>query len=331
MKNIFFLSALFFCVQQLSPSPFFFDEYTANSAITWQPNGGRFGDNLLSYAKAKWLSSITGIPLLYIPFNYSNELMLSDYETMYTQQISEQFSTHLHLAKISKDTLSIDSNTLYICHWKTGIPIDWFNMEFIEELKKTIAPRDAIEKIIIPNGYISIAVHVRNGGTFASDNEQEKDRCPLRFVPDEFFIDQIQRIADMFPEKNLYVYIFTDHAKPKKLMKKFKNELNNPLITFDCRIEGNSHAANVLEDFFSMMEFDCLIRPGSHYSRFVQRLGKNKIVIYPESVKEIESGKKIIDVINIKIRPDIHTRWKTKRIKITIATNQKLNHLYSTH
>lgn len=323
MKNIFFLCALFFGVQQINPYSTFFDEYTiANSGITWQPNGGRFGDNLLSYAKAKWLSYITGIPLLYMSFNYCDELMLREYETMYTKKISKQFSTQVHLSKISDDTLSMNSNTLYICHWKTGITVDWFDMEFIEELKKTIAPRNIIEKVTIPDGYISIAVHVRNGGTFTSDNEQEKERCPLRFVPDEFFIDQIQRIANMFPEQKLYVYIFTDHAEPKKLKKKFKNELNNPLITFDCRKKGNSHAANVLEDFFSMMEFDCLIRPGSHYSRFVQRLGKNKIVIYPESVTEIHPGKKIIDVINIKTRPDIYTHWKTKKVKLAKRTKK---------
>ena len=71
-------------------------------------------------------------------------------------------------------------------------------------------------------------------------------------------------------------------------MKKFKAALNNPRISFGCRQEGNAHNAHVLEDFFSMMDFDCLIRPGSHYTRFVQRLGNNKVVIYPESIKEVK-------------------------------------------
>ena len=100
-------------------------------------------------------------------------------------------------------------------------------------------------------------------------------------------------------------------------MKKFKNILNNPRITFGYRENDNCHNANVLEDFFSMMEFDCLIRPGSHYSRFVQRLGKNKVVIYPESIAKNSNGKSVINVITVKTRSGEHDKWKTK--KITIA------------
>jgi hypothetical protein len=288
----------------------------STSAVTWEPNGGRFGDNLLSYSKAKWLSYIHDIPLLYLPFAYSDQLMLHENESMYTEEISQQFSTISHLPDGSKYHLSKNSNTLYVNHWKTDIVIDWFDMTFIEELKKNIAPRQNIEKVATPDGYVTIAAHVRNGGTFVADTAQEKERCPLRFVPDEFFIDQIERITNMFPEDNFYVHIFTDHAEPKVLMKKFKKALNNPRITFGYRQEGNSHKSNVLEDFFSMMDFNCLIRPGSHYSRFVQRLGNNKMVIYPESVKEIAPGKKVINVIKIKTRPDSNTRWKTKKVII---------------
>ena len=89
------------------------------------------------------------------------------------------------------------------------------------------------------------------------------------------------------------------------------------VLVLDTENIDNYHNANVLEDFFSMMDFDCLIRPGSHYSRFVQRLGNNKIVIYPESFKTTHDGKKIINVINIKTRDSSNERWKTK--KITIA------------
>ena len=93
-------------------------------------------------------------------------------------------------------------------------------LSFIEDLKKNIYPRHPLEKVAIPENCISIAVHVRNGGGFVVDTEQEKERCPLRFVPDEFYIDQITRIADMFPEHNLYVHIFTDHLEPYLLKTK---------------------------------------------------------------------------------------------------------------
>jgi hypothetical protein len=205
---------------------------------------------------------------------------------------------------------------LYISHWKTEITIDWYDPTFIQELKQNIAPRYEIEKTIAPNDCISVAAHIRTGGGFVVDTEQERERCPLRFAPDEFFINQIARIAEIFPEQNIYVHIFTDHQNPPVLKQKFEKAINNPRIIFGCRTQDNYHNANVLEDFFSMMDFDCLIRPGSHYSRFVQRLGNNKLVIYPESIRKTADGKSVIDVINIKTRANNTERWKTKKVTI---------------
>ena len=284
------------------------------SAITWKPNGGRLGDNFTSYAKAKYAARMFDLPLLYIPFPYSDELMLHHNEEIYTKEKHQQFRRTVQFFKdLDHYKISKNNNTLYMCRWKTNIVIDWSDRDFLQEMKKNISPCHAIEKVVIPDEMISVAVHVRNGGTFAADTQQEKERCPLRFVPEEFFIEQVDRIASMFPEDNLYVYIFTDHPDPKQLVNKFQLALHNPRITFDCRREGNSHKANVLEDFFSMMEFDCLIRPGSHFTRFVERLGNNTLVIYPESVIEI-NGKKIIDTIKIKRRKNSTQEWKTQTI-----------------
>ena len=323
MKKQFCLFILFFLIAyfptySIQRSHEILNEKTNNtpSAITWEPNGGRFGDNLLSYSKAKWLSYKSNIPLLYLPFKYSDQLMLYEKETMYTPEAAQLFSTIMHLPIGSKMQLLPYNSTLYISHWKTEITIDWYDPTFIKELKQNIAPRYEIEKTIAPNDCISVAAHVRTGGGFIVDNEQERERCPLRFAPDEFFIDQIARIAEMFPEQNLYVHIFTDHQNPLFLKQKFEKALNNPRITFGCRTQDNYHNANVLEDFFSMMDFNCLIRPGSHYSRFVQRLGNNKLVIYPESIRKTADGKSIIDVINIKTRANNTERWKTKKVTI---------------
>jgi hypothetical protein len=320
MKSNFFLFlicciSLSYSQQQLHDKSFSLS-INKSSAITWIPSGGRFGDNLLSYARVKWLSYKYDIPILYLPFPYSDQLMLHEQENIYSLESAQLFSHIIHLPLSSDYHLEKDNNTLYISHWKTDIVIDWFDTIFVEELKKNITPLHALEKIVIPNNCISVAVHVRNGGSFTADNEQEKERCPLRFVPDEFFIAQIKRLAEMFEQKNLYVHIFTDHTEPAELMKKFKEALNEPRITFGYREHNNSHKSNVLEDFFSMMEFDCLIRPGSHFSRFVQRLGKNKVVIYPQSVRKTTDGKSIINIINIKTRANENERWKTKKIVI---------------
>lgn len=293
-----------------------------SSAITWIPSGGRFGDNLLSYARAKWISYKYDIPVIYLPFTYSDQLVLHEQENIYTPESAQLFSTITHLPLSSDYSLQNNSDTLYISHWKTDVVIDWFDTIFVKELKQKIAPLYELNKVIIPDDCISIAVHVRNGGGFVVDTAQEKERCPLRFVPDEFFIAQVQRLTEMFRTENLYVHIFTDHAEPAVLMKKFSDALNNPRVTFGYREQDNSHNANVLEDFFSMMEFDCLVRPGSHFSRFVQRLGKNKVVIYPESVCRNADGTRTIDVINIKTRANEHERWKTKKVYLNCASQK---------
>jgi hypothetical protein len=285
------------------------------SAITWQANGGRLGDNFKSYCNAKWISLKYNIPLLYKPFPYSQDLLMADYETQYTPEQTSSFARTIHLIK-GTDTLQKDKgDTLYVCYWKTNIVIDWNDKDFVAEVKKTIAPRYEIQTITLPENVISVAAHVRHGGTFAADTSEEKERCPLRFVPEEFFVQQIDRIAHMFPEEKLYVFIFTDHPEPSILVKQFEQALDNPRIILDCRKENNHHNKNVLEDFFSMMQFDCLIRPGSHFTRFVQRLGNNKLVIYPESLKEID-GVKIIATIKIKKRKNSNEPWKTQEIVI---------------
>jgi hypothetical protein len=312
MKNIFLL-----CFIASLPFPCMAKPIKEGpSAITWKSNGGRFGDDLLSYSRAKLISLKSGIPLLYLPFPYSDQLLLHENETMYTPDCLEQFSRTMQLRYAPLDVVSKNTNTLYVCRWTTQIVVDWSDPVFLAELKKNICPRYEIEKIAIPDGVVSVAVHVRNGGTFAPDTPQEKERCPLRFVPEEFFMDQVERLAQMFPEDNLYVFIFTDDPEPKKMAKRFKNKINNPRVTFDYRKENNSHKTHVLEDFFSMMDFDCLVRPGSQFTRLVHRLGNNKVVIFPQSIKEIEPGKKVIDTIKIKLRANINGKWKTKLIVI---------------
>lgn len=281
------------------------------SAITYELNGGRFGDNLLSYSRAKWLSYIYGIPLQLYPFPYADQLELYEREPMVC---FEQFNHVVRLPASSNYTLKPNNNTLYINHWHVPVKIDWNEPFFVAELKELISPRYEIEKVTIPQGYISIAVHVRTGGGFGADTPQEQERCPLRFVPDEFFIEQIRRIAFMFPEKALYIYIFTDHKNPSQLAEKYSNALQGLSLVFDYQKNENAHNLNVLEDFFSMMQFDCLIRPGSHFSRFVERLGEAQLVIYPYSYKKV--GKEsIIDVVGIKTRTS--KGWKT--VKEVIA------------
>ncbi|NDD99187.1 hypothetical protein EB008_02690 [bacterium] len=69
--------------------------------------GGRFGDNLLSYLHAKWISYKYNMLLLYKPFPYSDELALSELET----KINDYY--YDHEINIFKRKMVCDSNLRY--------------------------------------------------------------------------------------------------------------------------------------------------------------------------------------------------------------------------
>ena len=282
------------------------------SAVTYELNGGRLGDNLLSYCKAKWLSYTHGIPLINIPFPYSKQLNIHAYGMMRTNDIGEKFDHVVRLSAHKKWHINKYSGTLYIKQWKTPVAIDWYDRKFVNELKKLIAPCGSVTCVTIPSGCISVAIHVRRGGGYVIDKKMMK-HMPNKFAPEHFYVDQIKRILSMYSDKQLYVHIFTDDPKPKKIVSQFKAVITNERITWGYRKKKNRFFANVLEDFFSMMQFDCLIRPGSNFSRFVERLGDHQVVIYPCHAKYSSKKRWIIDKVAIKQKCD--SGWVTKKEK----------------
>ncbi|MFH1832064.1 MAG: hypothetical protein ABH827_04675 [bacterium] len=103
----------------------------------------------------------------------------------------------------------------------------------------------------------------------------------IKCIDDSFYISGIKQISALYPEKQLYVYIFTDDKNPERIAKKYQDQLNNPAIAFDYRRETHDHTMHVLEGFFSMLKFDCLIRSDSSFSLVASKLGYYKYVIYP--------------------------------------------------
>lgn len=305
------MSFLFICSSLL----FIHLNNNAKCGITYKLNGGRFGDNLLSYSKAKWLSYIHGIPFYYHDFPYCDQLQLSVLENKCTQNIANQHKK-IVLPNYQKPFIDPDRDCLYINQWYTKSDLDWNNVEFIAELKKMIAPLYELELITPPVDFLSVALHIRTGGSYVPD-VPEVARCPLRFVPVEFYIEQLRRLYDECEDKKIYVYIFTDHTHPEQLVQQCIDALSDCDITFEYRQAGNSHKSNVLEDFFSMMRFDYLIRPGSHFSRFVERLGDNKVVIFPSHVYKISNNEHVIDEVTIKMRKDSTSKWKKQVIHVS--------------
>jgi hypothetical protein len=200
--------------------------------------------------------------------------------------ISEQlYQGHEHLVTYS--TWILQKTKLPVMAQTMNIPISKDNLVFnAENILRT-------KPVSTPYNYVSSS-HWKETHYSFSDREH-----PTRFPPLQFYIDQIKFLYKNLNNAPLFIHIFTDHPNPQILVDKIKKHIDAPNITYSYRKEGNSHDNNILDDLFAMMEFDCLIRPGSSYSKFAQLLGRHKIIIYPTKTTWIEEKKLLVSEVGI--------------------------------
>jgi hypothetical protein len=150
--------------------------------------GGRLGDMLMMYIKAKWVAFEYKLPLLYKPFDYSDQLAMHVREQHYADHITsgdkKQLITCYDRSDIIQHQTLCKDFTLYQVHYYFHPP-EWghyqakydsqeimawagvlTNTAFRNELKKNIAPRNPIQLQNLPTDKITVAVHIRNGGGF---------------------------------------------------------------------------------------------------------------------------------------------------------------------
>ena len=174
-----------------------------------------------------------------------------------------------------------------------------------------IFPRYPLNLIDPRPNMISVALHFRTGGGYVHDTALMKQCLPLRFPEPIYYIEQLKKLHSLVNNQPLYVHIFTDFPEPAQLKKMLRLHFRKSNIIFSCRESGNQHDANVLEDMFSMMNFDCLIRPISHYSMTASHLNNFKIEMFPRH-GYFENNKFIIDQVDIveKAKWDaVHNKW----------------------
>jgi hypothetical protein len=243
-----------------------------------------------------------------------------------------------HQIQIRSDTSleKIHQTALYVTHffctdatWESWEEImTWHNVladqEFMHTLKTCIAPCNPLPLLDLPTDKITVALHVRKGGGYdaplASEQIFDKNTYPqrrntridepadviwpLKFPPDQYYIDQIKHLHEMVSGAPLYIYIFTDDPNPADIARRYARELQIDTITFDYRPAGNKHNANVLEDFFNIARFDCLIRSGSNFAQMAQLIGDHKIVIYPKNA-HWKRGRLIVHDVGVWTASDV--------------------------
>ena len=279
-------------------------------AVTTDNGGGRLGDQLIGYLHAKWISHKYGIPLLLNPFPYADQLMLYYTEKHLSPDDYQKYGKVFQPKKGSKINYNEKISALYIIpyfpeakseykpknNWYY-FPVDWKDKKFKSKIQQLIKPINWQPYLTLPTDRTTVAVHVRQGGGF--DSVDTWKGFPLKLPPESYYVEQIKNIYSLLGNSPLYIYVFTDDKHPEQIVERFTEATNHLDIEYGCRLEGNTHDANVLEDLFEMTRFDCLIRPESNYSIVASKIGNYKIVISPVHFTWVNSNFGYVDEVEI--------------------------------
>jgi hypothetical protein len=189
-------------------------------ALTNQVTIHRLGDQLLTYLSAKWLARVQGIPFLRTPFPFSDAFYLHAMDPEVGKLY--QFKEHKKINVSTKNLLDA-SSTLWLFPFSPYsrqemkafparselVRVEWEDPEFKQFIQTCLKPLKPIKTIVPPSGRLSVALHVRRGGAFKADKNQDKG-LPLKFASDAFMIRSLKNLTSLFPNTPLYIYLFTD-------------------------------------------------------------------------------------------------------------------------
>lgn len=293
-----------------------------SSNITILPDlsmGGRFGDNLLEVMHVLWIHYKYGQKFLLKPFWYSDQLVAAKYMI---DQAKDYKPYHLRaqevplflnglengmLSKIFKKHSyfvlpyfpeSYEDRQLDVHKQWANIPIEWNNHGFKVLLRRIIAPLNPTLKRSPSRDTFQIALHIREGGSF--DSVHTKKVLPLKFPSIEYYIKSLRWLLSHMKDNAAYfssfskmrVILFTDHRDPAALKKKFKEAFTDiPEVEFQAHEGKHDWHYKVLDDYFSMVACNALIRAQSNFSITAAKLADYYMEIEPLQ----------------KIEPDIYT------------------------
>lgn len=305
---------------------FFVVHAEKQSAVTFYA-GGRLGDKLMVYVKAKWFAYKYNLPFLCSDFEFQEKFALHEKDN-YLKKGGEKEYKHKVVVKKESDIDPLAKDTLFVVDFYVKSPdtahlvnikqLFLNNPDFHENIKATIAPCEPITPINFPDNYAKVAVHVRrgSGGDLPLLQKDEQPTAaekktfykkskkveymdvgwPTKFPPDDYYIKQIKRLSEILEHKPMYVFIFTDYAFPEEIASKYQNALNMPNIIFDWRRQGHDYKKNIIEDLFALSQFDYLIRSISSYSGIGFLMGNHTLVFAPAHAEWLED-RLIIDKV----------------------------------
>jgi len=282
------------------------------SGVTFEIRGQHLGKNVISYMHAKWIAYTNKIPVLFKPFPHSNQMEMHTHEKKLND--STEWPKMILVNEETVVSFGDPTKTLYFVPYFEEVdleyqkqpkgayfPVNWEDKEFKSQIKQMLTPTSGYTAIQLPKGRITVAVHVRQG--IPGETPEEIAANPLKFPNEEYYINQIRRLNDIFKGRPMYIHIFTDQKNPVQITKRIQERLNMHHIIFECRREGNNHKANAVDDLFNMSQFQCLIRPESDFSLAAELIGNFAIVIKPVHHRFVKrKNKEMVDQVHVKVR-----------------------------
>lgn len=259
-------------------------------SVTYTFSGGRFGDNLIAWLRAEWISYRLGYPIIYQPFKYSDQLSINHKHNPLNLESKDLkkifYNNHICFKKqVKKPTLYVIPyfpevhSEVDIRHDYPFFQVDWKNPSFRQIIKNKLKLRNKIKPISFPEGYEKIALHVRTGKGY--DNEEVKKMDPEKFPPLQFYSNELKKLAKYLQKNQLFVHVFTDDSDPESLVNEIKKQVAINQIVFSYHSPKKS---SVIQDFFQMFEFDYLIHPTSNFSIVPSLLNDYRISICPKKI-----------------------------------------------
>jgi hypothetical protein len=280
------------------------------SRITYDINGYDLGDNLMSYVRGKWLSLHYNIPFLYKPFPFANQFVLhAEEKKKFNPTLLTQFELIHPITNEFELCFEDPSNILYLlpCYIEPElfemeseapfIELDWETKNFRKLIKKLLKPVDSVESIALPRQRISIAVYMPQ----YSGKDTESNQSPLQYPPDSYYIEQINKLSELFYHRPFFVYLFTENRNSSEVIKKFQEAMTGHNIIFDYKKSNKMTRNSYVENFINMSKFDCLIRPISNLGFLLEQMNDYLITLKP-SHHTLIGHEVYIDEVQQKVR-----------------------------
>jgi len=285
---------------------------TQTSCFYYRHGATRLGDHLVTYIKSKWFEYTYGLPLYIYPLPFLEGFKIQELEKF--SKTSPIKGKDMCLRSNNISSLSVDEPVNYIIKYNPPIYGLLKTMrsekKFRAIIKDALTPLNDINLILVPDDIFSIAIHIRTGeGKDLPNLSQQvfdvsktssekvfphKDksikmkysdtRYQGKFFPLQYFVDSLKYISNYLDNCTLYVYIFTDHPDPIYLVEQIEDQVDLRNIIFDFTKSPDISRKGCLEDLFSMVNFDCLIRSEkSNFSVIAEFIGDHKFTIVPSS------------------------------------------------